>query len=405
LPGVPLFVSRRKIMRINTTDKYIPIRKGFPKVYRYQKNGNDYFLVDGRSKTWGLNIRKNFNFKDDALNFAQEIEAQILENGKGVSDNQVYQDKEIERLVTQLKPHGKTLSDAVEFYIHHLEQEITNSAVPPINDLCQKWYDEKRNSKTYPLSEKTKTELKMYWKFITNRLGQFKPNKVSSGMVKKLLEGVGGSETNVTRKQYYRYIRMFFRWCVQEKYIKEDPTDGVRKIRVVPNEIKIYNPDEIERLLRLCESKYPSLLGFYCLTIFGGLRPSEAQKAEWEDIHFETKEIFVKKHGKTGSRRFVLRNADALWVWLAHIKKAFPNEPLNPAQNHIGLQKKVRLEYGNWIQDGLRHSFGTYYHNHTHDIAHVVYVMGNSIEIAKRHYLREVAKEWSDKFWSLKPTT
>src|SRR5208282_415279 len=73
------------------TRKYIPIRKGFPKVYRYQKDGNDYFLVDGRSKTWGLKIRKNFNMKEDALKFAQEIEGQISEHGKGASNNQIYQ--------------------------------------------------------------------------------------------------------------------------------------------------------------------------------------------------------------------------------------------------------------------------------------------------------------------------
>ena len=76
----------------------------------------------------------------------------------------------------------------------------------------------------------------------------------------------------------------------------------------------------------------------------------------------------------------------------------------SPTGNHNTLERKVRREFGGWIQDGLRHSFGTYYHNHTHDIAHVVYVMGNSIKIAKKHYCREVTKEWNDKFWSLKPT-
>ena len=85
-------------MRTEATEKYIPIRKGFPKVYRYKKSGNDYFLVDGRSRTLGLTIRKNFNFKDDALNYAKEIENQILTNGKAVSENRIYQDKEIERL-------------------------------------------------------------------------------------------------------------------------------------------------------------------------------------------------------------------------------------------------------------------------------------------------------------------
>jgi hypothetical protein len=30
--------------------------------------------------------------------------------------------------------------------------------------------------------------------------------------------------------------------------------------------------------------------------------------------------------------------------------------------------------------------------------------MGHSIKIANKHYVREVTKEWTDKFWSLKPT-
>ena len=68
------------------------------------------------------------------------------------------------------------------------------------------------------------------------------------------------------------------------------------------------------------------------------------------------------------------------------------------------------LLFGGWtvkdmgFQDGLRHSFGTYYHSLIRNIPEVVYVMGNSIEIAKRHYVREVSKEWMEKFWALKPT-
>jgi hypothetical protein len=44
------------------------------------------------------------------------------------------------------------------------------------------------------------------------------------------------------------------------------------------------------------------------------------------------------------------------------------------------------------------------YHNLIRNIPEVVYVMGNSIEIAKRHYVREVSEEWVKKFWALKPT-
>ena len=390
-------------MRIVTTEKYIPIRKGFPKVYRYQKDGNGYFLVDGRSKQWGLKIRKNFNFKEDALKYAQEIEDQILKNGKSVSDNQVYQNKEIEHLDAKLKPFGKTLSQAVDFYIQSLQDDMKKSVIPPIKDLCLKWYQSKCESKSKPLSLKTKRALKIYWKYITEKLGKYKLSDITHEMMDKLVESVVSGESNATRKHYLRHIRMFFNWCVKQRLIRENPTVGIQ-VAIKRKEIQIYPPDEIERLLRLVETKYPSLLGYYCLTIFGGLRPSEAERVEWTDLNFERKEVFVKPLGKTGSRRFVLKDTETLWVWLNHIKTKFPNQPLNLTKNHENTQKKVRLEFGVWIQDGLRHSFGTYYHNLIRNIPEVVYVMGNSIEIAKRHYVREVSKEWMERFWALKPS-
>lgn len=390
-------------MRIETTLKYTPIRKGFPKVYRYQKQGNDYFLVDGRSETWGLKIRKNFNNRESALNFAQEIENQILEKGRGVSNNQVYQNKDIERLDAKLKPFGRTLVQAVDFYIQYMQAEMEKSAIPTIKDLCLTWYQSKCNSKSKPLSQKTKRALKIYWKYINRNLGKYRPSEVTHEMMDKLVESVVSGESNATRKHYLRHVRMFFNWCIKHRYIRENPTVGIQVV-IKRKEIQIYPPDEIERLLRLCESKFPSLLGYYCLTIFGGLRPSEAERVEWSDLNFEAKEVFVKPLGKTGSRRFVLKDTETLWGWLNHIKAKFPNQPLNPVKNHENLQKKLRLEFGVWIQDGLRHSFGTYYHNLIRNIPEVVYVMGNSIEIAKRHYVREVSKDWVDKFWALKPS-
>lgn len=389
---------------MKTDRKYIPIRVKFPKVYRYQKDGNDYFLVDARSKTWGLKIRKNFNFKEEALKYAQEIESQILEKGKKVSDKQIYQDKDIERLDAMLKPFGKTLPEAVEFYVRFMQEEMKKSVVPLIRDLCLKWYESKRDSKNNPLSDATKNELKILWRFIARTLGMFRPSEVTHEMIEKLIEEVGGSETNVTRKHYLTYVRMFFTWCVKHKYIQANPTDNVQvKIRL--KDVEIYTPEETGKLLTLCQQKFPQLLGFYCLSAFGGLRPSEAERAEWSDINFETKEIYVKPLGKTGSRRFVLKETDTLWVWLKYIKEKFPNQPLNPIKNHQNYQKKLRLGFGKWIKDGLRHSFGTYYHNLTRNIPEVVFVMGNSVGIAKRHYVREVTKERRDSYWALKPVT
>ena len=155
---------------------------------------------------------------------------------------------------------------------------------------------------------------------------------------------------------------------------------------------------------RMSEEKCPSLLGYYCLCVFAGLRPSEAERVEWKDLNFEGKEVFVIHKSKTGFRRFVLQDTDTLWTWLNHIKNIRPNEPLNPTKNHIGLQREVRSTVGlKWSQDVLRHSFGTYYYNLTHDLNQVSHEMGNTIGVCKKYYVREVRKSWNEQFWSLKP--
>jgi hypothetical protein len=94
----------------------------------------------------------------------------------------------------------------------------------------------------------------------------------------------------------------------------------------------------------------------------------------------------------------------ALRVLSAIFLKGAPNPlPFRFTDIGEGDTKKLHSDFGNWIQDGLRHSFGTYYHNLRRDIPEVVYVMGNSVGIAKKHYRRGVTKEWNDKVWSLKP--
>jgi len=388
-------------MKNTTTMKYIPIRRTFPKVFRYERDGRDYFLVDGRSKKWGLNIRKNFNNQKDSLDYSRELENRILEGGKKVSNDVVYQNKDIEKLVKRLEPFGKSLNDSVTFFVQHLQKEIQDSIVPSIGELCLKWYEGKTKNSLEPLRNRTKVEYKSYFNFITRTLGSFKPTDVTKKHIQDLLKQVNGQ--GLTRKKYLQYFKNFFNWCIEENYTTTNPTKGV-KIKITPREIVIYSPDEVEKVLRLCEEKYPSLLGYYCLCVFGGLRPSESERVKWEDLHFEGREVFVNNESKTGRRRFILKNTDTLWIWLNHIKTLRPNEPLNPIVNHQGFQKKFRRDLGlPWTQDVLRHTFGTNYYNLHRDLDQVSHDMGNSNEVCKKHYVREVKKTDRDKFWGLSP--
>jgi integrase len=232
-----------------------------------------------------------------------------------------------------------------------------------------------------------------------------KPSQVTKeGIESVLTKSFGG---NLTKNRRRKFIRSFFKWCIENKYISSNPTDGIQ-VKVDKTEVEIWSPEQISQVLSIVEEKYPSLLGFYVLCIFGGLRPSESQRVEWKDINCEGKEIYVKPEGKTGSRRFVLSTTpngetETLWVWLEHFRQIQPEGTFNPSTNHVNLQKKIRKQVSNWKPDVLRHSFGTYYYNLIHDLGKVVFVMGNGEQICKRHYLREVKKSWMEEFWKLRP--
>ena len=389
-------------MKTNKARNYRTIRRNFPKIYGYEKQGREYFLVDGRAKRWGLSIRKNFNNQTDAFGYARELEIQILENGKSVNGQVKYQNQHVQNLIEKLQTHGKTLDDSVHFYLHHLQESLKQSVIPSINDLVEKWVVQKTENNLEPVSKRTVTEYRSYKKFILHNLGTKKPHLVTNDELRELLNQVSGGQ--LTKKKYLQFLKNFFNWCVEKKLVKDNPTDGI-KVKVDKREVSIYSPKEVEKLLRTCEEHFPSMLGYYCLCVFGGLRPSESERVQWDDLKFDGEEIFVKNESKTGLRRFILKDTNTLWVWLKHLKNTRPGEPLNPTSNHSGLQKMVRRKLGlTWKQDVLRHSFGTYYHNLVQDLTRVSHDMGNSEEVCKRYYVRHVGKTTSDEFWGLKPT-
>ena len=389
-------------MKINRPRKSKLIRTRFPSVSRYEKKGRTYYAVDGRSVEWGLKIRKSFSNQTSAMDYATGLWDQILKNGNSVNGQVQYQNNHVQNLIERLQTHGKNLDDSVDFYLQHLQESLKQSVIPSINDLVEKWVVQKTENNLEPVSKRTVTEYRSYKKFILHNLGTKKPHLVTNDELRQLLNQVSGAQ--LTKKKYLQFLKNFFNWCVEKKLVKDNPTNGI-KVKVDKREVSIHSPEEVEKLLRICEQHFPSMLGYYCLCVFGGLRPSESERVQWDDLNFDGEEIFVKNESKTGLRRFILKDTNTLWVWLKHLKNTRPGEPLNPTSNHSGLQKMVRRKLGlTWEQDVLRHSFGTYYHNLVQDLTRVSHDMGNSVEVCKRYYVRHVGKTVSDEFWGLRPT-
>ena len=109
------------------------------------------------------------------------------------------------------------------------------------------------------------------------------------------------------------------------------------------------------------------------------------------------------KKGKREARYFILEGPakETLFAWLNWHKENTPkHHPFVQQKNLSNWERKVRKAVlnGEWIQDGLRHGFATYYKALTKDPYKVCHVTGDIIKTVKRHYIRAVKKKVCDTF-------
>ncbi len=207
---------------------------------------------------------------------------------------------------------------------------------------------------------------------------------------------------SATRRKYLLYVRMFFSWVKDEGHLSQNPTDG---IFYKPDDFNgaFYSPEVTKKLLRYIVEHQKDLIGYYALLTFAGLRPSEGARVQWQDYGAKTNELYVRK-GKTPARHIILKPVAVEWIQF-HRENTPKDAPFVLSKNLANRENRIRKAglNGKWVQDGLRHGFGTYFKALTKSIAEVADYMGNSPDIVKRHYARTIPKDEWEAFWKLTP--
>jgi integrase len=364
------------------------------------KSGTVYYLVSARSKKWGMNERKTFRTEKEAVDHARSIEKMLQISGSqsNIPKETVELADRYLTLLDRLRPYRKAPEDAVDHYLSYLGHEVLRQAIPTVQELSEKWEEFKYTDST--LTKKTKAEIKQYAQFIRRSWGILKPDVPKRNEIDVLLRGMKIS--NNTRRKYLKYIRQFFSWVFNEGYITKNPTDGIF-YKADAFEAKFYSVETTAKLLKHVAENSKPLIGYYSLLTFAGLRPTEGTRVEWDDINFLTKELYVRP-GKTGARHIELEPAAIAWLnW--HREQSPKDAPFVELRALPNREKEIRAAVlnGNWVQDGLRHGFATYFKNLKKDIVLTSHVMGNSVAIVKKHYARTIPDEECQAFWALTP--
>jgi integrase len=197
---------------------------------------------------------------------------------------------------------------------------------------------------------------------------------------------------------------MFFSWVKDEGHIHKNPTDGL-SYKADDFNGAFYTPEQTANLLRYVVEHEKDLIGYYALLTFAGLRPTEGARVQWEDYNSKVNELYVRK-GKTNARHIKLEPAAIAWMEF-HKKNTVGDAPfvqLVALPNREKVIRKAVLN-GEWVQDGLRHGFGTYFKSLTSNIEKVADYMGNSVGGVKCHYARTIPEDECKAFWNLTPNT
>jgi integrase len=292
----------------------------------------------------------------------------------------------------QLKPYGKTIDDAVEFYIRHLKTE--RGSIPArqaVDELIA-------NRRADGLS-------KVYCGDLRFRLGRFvksfEDRSVASITTKEIvgwLESLGVGP--VTRNTFRRDVRTLFSFAIEHGYCAENPVSKSTKAKEPSREIEVLSVEQAKKLLA---KSSPDMLPYWAIGLFAGLRPSENRKLEWSDIDLDDLLITVRA-SKTGRKRFVRIQAN-LAQWL---------EPLRRDEGKVVAPANFRRSYPadraaagltDWPTNCMRHSFGSYHVAQFADIPALAVQMGNSPEIIERHYRKAVRPKEAHRYWALTPET
>jgi len=301
---------------------------------------------------------------------------------------------EAQRALELLQPHGKTILEAVEFYIGHLERTAKSCTTEQLLDAFL-WSKEGDKVSPRHLSD-LRSRLGRFCRAFTGRMvSSIQPIEIADWMRNQPV-------SSQTQHNHRRVLHNLFNYAVLRNFVGENPVKATPPIRVKDTEIEIYTPQEMALLLEHADAR---IIPYLTLGAFAGLRVSELERLQWQNIEFQTGHIRVGGDiAKTRSKRLI-PIIDNLRQWLMPYAKPegkiLPIELQNTFRDLIHLAcKQAGIQ---WKDNGLRHSFATYRFARTGDAARTSGEMGNSTGVMFKHYRELVTGEQATAYWNIQP--
>ena len=197
-------------------------------------------------------------------------------------------------------------------------------------------------------------------------------------------------------------ISTWFAFCQSRGWITHNPCDDVQSVTVDRHAPVILSVADCRRLVDGFHTDAHEGLAWLVLGLFAGLRPSEAERMEWDAIDLQRGVVTVDAAASKVRRRRHVPLEPAAVEWLRIAKQLDASLPL-PSRTRRTLCDRMRgvMGWPEWPQDVLRHTAASHLVALHQDVARVALMLGNSPNVLLTHYRNLVTPEECAAFWKL----
>lgn len=346
----------------------------------------------------GKRQRFFFKTKEEAETKAEQL--RISRKNEGTAAFSIPERLRVEAIeaAALLEPFGRSLMDAVKFYLPHLEaQQKTVSWTEFIKDfLSIKKADGVSDRYFHDLTNKVECFEKTFGERDVSSIGRVELDD----WLRTLKTNKGKPVSALTRNNYRRVLVVAFNYAKFQNYCAENPVSETAKAKEIETSVGILSVSELSKLLEHSPSE---LRPFVVIGAFAGLRRSELVRLDWRNVHVDERYIEVTARNAKSARRRIINMRDNLAAWLKDL--VLPSGQVTPS-NFRELLDSARDRAGitAWPQNALRHSFASYALAHENNAPALALEMGHTNTVMLFQHYREVVKpKDAALYWRLMP--
>lgn len=315
----------------------------------------------------------------------------------------------------RLAPFGRTIDDAVNFYLNHLSQ--VSSSVHFSTLATQIRSEFKRRVEANEVSDRHVESLQETLKKLEAKFGDRLVSEIRVEEVREWLLSMKLAAK--TRNKHRGYAGQVFNLAVEYGHLSANPVTKIKKFRERSSEddveISALSSTESERLFLAAS---PELIPFLTLSFFCGIRRATLERLDWADVKIAEKRVIVPRYKGKNQLRYRVTLTDNALEWLRpHVREK--GSFLVPAQatNRPGMARGRPSDTGTrrlilraaqkagitLPENAGRNTFISMHVAHYESIDKTALEADNSATIIKKDYLDIVTREDAAKFWAIRP--